>query len=313
MSEPRSFLWRDIREKGSLWGMLFTAAVYRWFGRGVTEPVLWGVVAYFFLKDGRMRRASLQYLQKIGSARQETRQPGWMDVYRHCLSFARTSLDRFDVWTDRLDRYTFQRYGEELLLHQVAQGRGAVLLGAHLGNFDMLRALARRRGGKVHIVTDRQNSQKFSESLRRFAPHVDQGVVEYDAGSMNVIFDLKQAVERGEFVGLLGDRIAATGGRGARRMSPAMFLGEQALFPQSSFLFAALLECPVFLVISLRRSHQDYDIYVERFAERIELPEGPREEALARYAALFAARLEHYCRLAPLQWFNFYDFWGKPS
>jgi len=313
MNEAPAMLWRDVREKGSLWGMLFTAKMYRFLGRWAVEPVLSGIAAYFFLKDGRMRRISLHYLRRVAEASPGARRPAWTDVYRHYLSFAQISLDRFDMWTDRLRDYTFHYHGDEHLTRLAAQKRGAVLLGAHMGNADTLRALAQRRGEKVHILTDRRNSQKFSEILRRFCPHMEEGVVEYDGGSIDVIFELKQAVERGEFVSLLGDRIAAVSGRGSRRMSPALFLGETALLPQAPFLFAAHLECPVLLLFGIRRSSRVYDLYIEPFAERIELPEGPRDEALTRYTTAFAARLETYCRQSPLQWFNFYDFWGKPS
>ena len=142
---------------------------------------------------------------------------------------------------------------------------------------------------------------------------MEEGIVEYDTGSMDTIFELKRAVERGEFVGLLGDRIASESARGAARVSPALFLGETAFFPQSPLIFAAHLECPVLLLFGLRRKNRVYDFYVESFADRIELHEGSREEALGRYLSAYAARLEHYCRQYPFQWFNFYDFWRRPA
>jgi len=313
MNEKPIARWQNIREKGSIWGMLFTAKVYRLLGRWAAEPILWVIVFYFFLKDRRTRGASRQYLKRISSIKADLRKPGWWDVYRHHLSFARTSLDRFDVWTNRLDDYTFYYHGEENVTRLLEQGRGAVLIGAHLGNFDTLRALGKRRGGKIHILTDRRNSQKFSQILRRFCPDMDEGIVEYEPGAVETIFELKQAIERGEFVGLLGDRIGAVAGRGLRRVSSATFLGASASFPQAPFLFAAHLECPVLLLFALRRAHRIYDFYVEPFAERIDLPEAGRDEALNQYAAAFAARLEYYCLKSPMQWFNFYDFWGKQS
>ncbi len=313
MNETPAIVWRDVREKGSAWGMLFTAEVYRLLGRWAAEPVLWGIAAYFFLKDSRTRRISLQYLERAKKDNRNASRPGLLDVYRHYLSFARISLDRFDVWTNRLKEYTFHYHGEEHMIRLLAEKRGAVLLGAHIGNFDTLRALGKRRGGKVHILADRRNSKMFSEVLRRYCPQMEEGVFEYDTESIDVVFELKRAVERGEFVGLLGDRVAAASGRGSRRVSPVTFLGETALFPQAPFLFAAHLDCPVFLLFSLKRSNRVYDLYIEPFADRIELPEATRHEALARYATAFAARVEFYCRRAPLQWFNFYDFWGKPS
>ena len=52
-----------------------------------------------------------------------------------------------------------------------------------------------------------------------------------------------------------------------------------------------------------------YDLYCEPFAEQIELPRGARDAATRDYVQTYAARLEHYCRLAPDNWFNFYDYW----
>jgi predicted LPLAT superfamily acyltransferase len=301
--------WRDVREKGSMSGMLFTVFVYRLLGRWVVEAMLWWVVGYFFLKDGRLRRASYQYLSHVHGEPLRTR---WSEAYRHCLSFARMSLDRFDVWTDRLKAYTFQYHGDEHLTRLKREGRGAILIGAHLGNFDMLRAMASHHNAKVHILLDSRNAQNFSALLKRFNPKMTTGVIEYDRGSVDTVFDLEKAIQRGEHVALLGDRIASESSRGASRVSPAPFLGGTAYFPQAPFLFAAHLKCPVFLMLGLRRSAQSYDLFVEPLAESVELPEDSRHEALDRYIAAYAARLEHYCRRYPLQWFNFYDFWRQP-
>ena len=51
---------------------------------------------------------------------------------------------------------------------------------------------------------------------------------------------------------------------------------------------------------------------VEKLAERAILPRGRRAEALARYAAAYASRLEKRVLEDPFQWYNFYDFW-RPS
>jgi len=303
-------LWRELRERGSVWGMFLTAMVYRFFGRWLAEPLLCLVVAYFFLTDGRLRKSSAQYLSRVHGRPYGRR---WIQVYRHCLSFARTSLDRLDVWTNRLEKYTFNYFGEAHLVRLRQEGKGAVLISAHLGSFDTLRALAKRHNAKVHVLTDFRNSRRVSSVLKRFCPGMDEGVVAYDTTSISTIFELQQAVRRGEFVALLGDRIAAETARGAGRVSSAIFLGEKALFPQAAFIFAAHMECPVYLMFGLRRSVHRYDLYVEPFADPVELPDASRENALANYIAAYASRLEHYCRLYPLQWFNFYDFWRQPS
>jgi predicted LPLAT superfamily acyltransferase len=87
-------------------------------------------------------------------------------------------------------------------------------------------------------------------------------------------------------------------------------LGESAAFPQGPFILASLLECPVFLLFALHNGEQ-YNIVLEPFSEKIVLPRRQRETLLQTVIQQYAARLEHYCRLTPLQWFNFYNFWQR--
>lgn len=314
MSESASVnSWRENKEVGSLWGMYFTLLVYRFFGRWLVEPILFMVVLYFFLKDSKTRRISLDYLKRLDLSQKSGVRPTFMNVFRHYLSFARTSMDRFETWSDRLHKTKFTYNGLDHLNQLFEKGEGAVLLGAHLGNFDTLRALANVRHAPVHILTDRRNSQKYSGLLKRFFPKMNEGVIEHDPFSIDNIFKLAEAVKGGEYVGLLADRTAAAGHRGASRLSPAMFLGEKAYFSQSPFIFASHLNCSVLLMFGIRRSSREYELIIEPFADRIELPFESREESLSRYISAYAARLEHYCQLNPFQWFNFYDFWRQPS
>ncbi|MBU1664233.1 MAG: glycosyltransferase family 2 protein, partial [Gammaproteobacteria bacterium] len=90
--------------------------------------------------------------------------------------------------------------------------------------------------------------------------------------------------------------------------STADFLGAPAPFAQGPYILASLLKCPVYLFFCLRQNER-FHIHFEQFAERIELPRKTRAAALQALAQRYSKRLAHYCRQAPLQWFNFYDFW----
>jgi predicted LPLAT superfamily acyltransferase len=92
----------------------------------------------------------------------------------------------------------------------------------------------------------------------------------------------------------------------------ADFLGHPAPFPQGPFVLAHLLECPVYLFFCLKEGER-YRVHLEHFAERVILPRRERQSALAGYAQRYARRLEAYCQRAPLQWFNFFDFWQETS
>ena len=106
-------------------------------------------------------------------------------------------------------------------------------------------------------------------------------------------------------VAVLGDRAELDANR-----VEVEFLGGQARFPTGVYLLASVLKCPIFLTFNLYRSPNSYDCYCEPFASQLELPRGQREAALADQAQSFARRLEHFCRLEPGNWFNFYDFWS---
>ena len=130
---------------------------------------------------------------------------------------------------------------------------------------------------------------------------------EHRPGDPTFIFDVERLVAAGELVGTMGDRVGADG-----KAVEVPFLGAPASFPTGPYLLAAALGCPVYLGFGLYHEPNRYALYCEPFAERVVLPRATRAEAVAGYVARYAARLEHYCRLAPYNWFNFYDFWSAP-
>jgi predicted LPLAT superfamily acyltransferase len=77
-------------------------------------------------------------------------------------------------------------------------------------------------------------------------------------------------------------------------------------------VLANLFRCPIYLLFSLR-AERGWEIHFEPFRDSIELPRHGRDNALAALVADYAARLEDFCQRAPLEWFNFYDFWYAPS
>ena len=86
------------------------------------------------------------------------------------------------------------------------------------------------------------------------------------------------------------------------------FLGGTAPLPIGPYVMAALLQCPVHLLFCVRQGGRNH-VYFEPFVERVQWRRAEREAVIAQLAQKYASRLEHYLRLAPLQWFNFYPFW----
>jgi predicted LPLAT superfamily acyltransferase len=115
---------------------------------------------------------------------------------------------------------------------------------------------------------------------------------------------IEETIDRGCFVGILADR--SLGDEGQARIP---FLGEKAAFPVGPFRIAAMLRRPIVLMFALYRGGNRYDVHFERLTDWSGVPARGRDEAARQALAAYVKRLEHYCRAAPYNWFNFYDFW----
>ena len=119
---------------------------------------------------------------------------------------------------------------------------------------------------------------------------------------------IRACIARGELVAMLADRLEP-GGRSRSCRVP--FLGDLVELPEAPYLMAGLIGCPLFFMVALRAGPGRYRVFAEVLAECVKLPRGERDKRIRELAAAYAGRLEHYCILAPYQWFNFFDFWRE--
>ena len=300
--------WAGLAERGLYWGLQVSAWAYRLLGRRGCMAILSPVVLYFYLTAGERRRASLDFLARAFAASGRS-PPGWWDGYRHFMSFARRALDNLVAWMGRMPADAVMPVEVSALDEAIAQTRGAVFIVSHHGNVDISRALldadTRRR---VVVLMHTRHAENYNRILREFNPQAAVNTFQVTEMGADTAIALEQRVENGDWLFIAGDRTPVGGGR---RTSAAPFLGAAAEFSQGPYLLAALLDCPVYLFFC-RREGERYGLRVERLADRVVLPRGRRGEALAAYAATYAARLEKHVLEDPFQWYNFYDFW-RPS
>jgi predicted LPLAT superfamily acyltransferase len=301
--------WARMAERGSVLGMRIVAACLRLLGERAARALLYPVVAYFVLAAPAARRASDEYFARLRRFAGEAAQlpaPGWRTRFRHLFAFAECALHKLAAWTGRIDHRAV-RFPERAQLDALlAAGKGALLIGAHLGNLEMSRALAAgERLATVNAVVYSQHGPGFFGALARANPDFGVNLIHVADVGPDTCIRLKEKVDRGELLVIVGDRTPpADNGRVCR----VEFLGAPAAFAQGPFILAALLECPVYLFFCLREP-DGYRIHLEPFAERIVLPRAERARLLEELAQRYARRLEAYCLRAPYQWFNFYSYW----
>ena len=303
--------WSEIQEVGAIWPMRLLVWSYKLFGRGFFRAIMWPIIAYYHQTHHKARRASQQYLRKIyqrGSEHPEfAKEPGWRTSFKHLLEFGYSNVDRVASWTGqmRLEELHFEQKDEFLELH--SQGQGAIIISSHLGNIEMCRALITQFPGvKMHILMHTQHAGKFNQILKELNEESDLGIIQVNEIGPETALFLKDRIERGEYVVILGDRTPV---KSRQRVTSVEFLGETAQFPQGPYVMAHVLDCPVYVMFCLAE-HGRYCLYMEKFADRIRLPRKNRNEQIRTWVQKYAKVLEKYCLRQPLQWFNFYDFWA---
>jgi predicted LPLAT superfamily acyltransferase len=304
--------WSRIAERGSLRGLQFTAWLFRVVGRRPTLLLAYAIVSYFFLTDRTGRRASLAYLRRVyatpGGRAALGHPPTRWDSFRHYRAFAHSIVDRIAIWFGETDGFELEIHGFEPFDRLAERKRGAIVVGAHLGSFDVMRMLAKRHRTLVNVLMFTVNAPRINQLFRELSPEIETHVIHVDPTSVEAVFEVRRCLARGEHVAILGDRIEP-GDR--HRSSRVRLLGGEVDLPQAPFLLASLLGCPVLMVVALRRGSQRYQVFTEQLAEQARPPRHARDAAVAELLTTYAARLEHHCLRAPYEWFNFYDYWGE--
>ena len=267
-------------------------------GRRAGRVVLHPIAAYFLLFAPASRRASRDYLRRALG-----RPPRWRDLYRHFFTFAASIHDRVYLVNRRFELFDFEVHGEDTLRRLLTGGKGLFLMGAHLGSFEVIRALGRRDTDlRVAMVMHQDNARKINAMLAAINPEAVQDIIAL--GHVDSMLQLRQRLDEGGVAGMLADRTP-----GDDTLYPVQILGANANLPSGPFRTAALLRRPVVFMTGLYLGGNRYAIHFDPLADFSTVARDQRDAAVEAAITRYAALLDHYCRLAPYNWFNFFDFW----
>jgi len=299
-ARPPARGWRDVPERGTVFGIKAVVLLSTALGRAPARLLVRIIAFYYTLLSRTARRAAQQFLRRMDLP------AGFGAAYRQILRFAQCSLDALFFVRGKTHHFEFSRDGHEHLAELKRTGRGAVLLGAHFGSFYAMRERSDSEALQLYPLVYLKNAQRFNAALRELDPTTNARLVEMDDDDrVRFVLRVRELLDEGGLVAILADRVPKGG-----RSVEVDFLGDKARLPQGPCLLAASLRCPVYFTCGVYRDPDRYELHCEPFADRIVLPRGDREGAVQRYAQQYADTLARYCRLAPDNWFNFYDFWA---
>lgn len=309
--------WAKQEEVNGLWGMRIMLTVWRLLGRRAFSLLLWPVVGAYWLTATTARKASQGWISRVRQQLQLRQMPvpPRLTSYRHFMRFGHAMLDKVSSWRGelRLGHEVVFAPGAEAALDITSPG-GKLLLASHLGDVEACRALAHLDGAKtINALVFTDNARRFKQIMQEMAPQAGLNLIPVTDIGPETAMLLKEKLDAGEWVAIVGDRIALEPTRsGEWRVNWSPFMGQPAPFPQGPFILASILRCPVLLIFALQQQGK-LRIHCEAFADPLLLPRGERQRALQETIDRYAERLEHYALQSPLDWFNFFDFWRLPD
>ena len=294
--------WLRQPERGSA----FALGALSWLARrappAVTAPLMWPIALWFaaFPSPIAAQGQAAYFRAVLG------RPPRFADRFRQCLTFAHVVLDRARLLSGGLSGFAVRPEGEASILRLHREGRGAVLLGAHFGSFEALRAFDRSLPGlTVRYLMFQENAARLTRLLEGLNPEVAGQVIPV-ADGQSAMLAVREALEAGDFVAYLGDRMPARNARGGVSVD---FLGAPILVPRAPYLSAMLAGVPLILCFAPRTGPRRYDIRFVELYDGAPVPRGERDARARALAQGYADTLAAMCRRHPFNWFNFFDIW----
>jgi predicted LPLAT superfamily acyltransferase len=297
----RTAEWRRNPERGSRTLLRAMSHLSLRMGRPAGRVLLYGIAAYFFVFAPKARTCMREYLRRVLS-----RAPRARDRWRLVLNFATSIHDRLYLLAERYHLFDITLQGEAMMQQLVAQGGGVVMMGAHVGSFEVLRWIGERQPNlRITITMYEENARKLNEMLAAVVPSNPPDVIA--VGHVDAMLRIRERLDRGGLVGMLADRTF-----GDEAALPVTFLGATAYLPIGPMRAAAMLGRRVVFMLGLYRGGNHYHVVFEPLADFSSTPRAQRQAAIEAAITRYAALLEQYCRSDPYNWFNFFDFWRRP-
>ncbi len=294
--------WTQRQERGNMTMLRLMTWLSLHLGRAFARIILPGISLYFLLFSPTSRAASRAYLGRVFG-----RKPTITELFRHIYCFASTIHDRVFLLGERFDLFQIDLEGIDVLDNVIAAGRGALLMGAHMGSFEVLRAVGGQQPGlKVGMVAYKENARKINAVLAAINPSAVQDII--PLGQIDSMLQVQACLDNGMVLGMLADRTL-----GGEPSISLRFLGENAKFPTGPMRLAAILRRPVLFMTGLYLGSNHYVIHFEKLADFTDVECTHRNAAIRSAVSAYATSLERHCRAAPNNWFNFFDFWQSKN
>ena len=312
MAEPKN--WYEVKQNNRV-GYALMLFVLRFFPVGFMRFLAFPIGFFYWIFSHNARRVSKEYFSHLASSKGTNVKQ--YSTLKHIISFALNLVENVQAWAGKssFKNVTWQNDDIGDLVKNIDNGHGSIIVISHLGNAQMLKALASagesgtQRKISLTTISDANISAGFNALLLQINRDSAFHIISSNDIGPETIFTLQERLEKGEVVVIAGDRVSAH----TNRNIEVNFLGERTLLPYGVFLLLSLLNVPTYFVNGLRvrdfSLKSKYNMYVKKNTIDFACGRKERESRILQTAQSYAENLENLSKQYPYQWYNFFDFW----
>ncbi len=284
--------WQGKSRGGAL-GNWFFIVTLKYLGVNAAYILLAFVAPYFVFFAPKARRAIwFFYRQILKYGRWES----FRLLFLHFYRFGQAIVDRMAIKHNITKPYHFEYHNFEEFLRVLDSNQGAIIIGAHVGAWEVGAPFFMHYGKKMNIVMLDAEYENIKRVIEKDATERDFKVIPLTDDGLEAVLKIKNALDNKEFVCVQGDRFM-----NEKNTIAVDFLGQKALFPTGIFSLATKFKVPVVFYFAIRDKHKTYHFHFE-----INENFSSKDDIFQKYIVT----LENIVRENPQQWFNFYQFWS---
>ncbi len=288
----------DGKSRGGSLGTWFFVVTLKYLGVKAAYVLLAFVAPYFVLFAPKATRSIYRYYRHIiGFGRVKSA----IRIFVHFYVFGQTIVDKIALKHGISKPYTFSYGNYEEFLKVLDSGSGAIIIGAHVGSWEVGAPFFNKYGKNMNIVMLDAEYEKIKNVIEDGSQKQDFKVIPIGSDGLDTVLKIKAALDAKEYVCFQGDRYMDDDNSMTK-----MFMGHEANFPKGLFQIAAKLNVPVVFYYAMR------DLMVFHYTFSFQIADMSASNSKERFNNLvdqYIASLEQIVRKYPQQWFNFYDFW----
>ncbi len=261
--------------------------------------LIWVIIFYLF-KDKNGKEGITEYYRQLTN----NKMPTIFDIYSNYYSFGMTMIDKIVFLVKRGKYFKFKYFNEDYIEKALKEGKGAILLSAHIGNWDIAGNLLQNRlKTTINAVMVDNEKTKIKEAVDDIDKKREFNIIPLKTDSPDTMIAIRQALTRNELICLHGDRTIDEKGITLK------FFGKDAIFPDGAFQIATLTEAPIIPVFILKEGFRTYTFKAYDILRFTNISRNERKIKIEAGVKTFVGILEGILKKRPDQWFNFYSFW----